>query len=108
MPHIVVGLEMAAADANAMDPEDRAKDTEAGTEIAVAGKSTDSRASKVLRLVVRPCHCVKRAVLFEDIVLEREVPSADRERVVLSRAAGMGLHIAIALAHPQTFKVDEG
>lgn len=107
MLHIVVGLGSAATDATATDPGDKLKDTEVGTDTEVAGKSTGSQISKALRLVVPPYRCVTGRVLCESIVLEKEVPEAGRERDVLNRTIGTGLHIAIAFAHHQTFKVNK-
>jgi len=107
MRHIVVGLGSAATDAAATDPGDRMKDTVSGTDIEVAGMSTGSQTSKVLHLVVQPYRRVTGTVLCGSIGLEKEVPEAGRERDVLNRRTGTGLHIAVAFAHHQTFKVEK-
>lgn len=108
MLHIVVGLKMAAIAAVVTDLEGMSRDIEAETEIAVAGRNTDSLTSRALRLIVQPYRCVTGKVLFENIVLGREVPSAGREEDVLSRMTGTGLHIETAFALRQTFKVGGG
>lgn len=110
MPHdhnlrIVVVQGSPLADATARGPGD-SLDIAIGTGIVVAGTSTGTQASRVLRLFARSYHCVTKKVLSGHSVLAEEVPWLDREPDVLRLMAGTGLHIAIAFAHHQTFKVE--
>ena len=103
--HIAVVQGSPLADATARGLGD-SLDIAIETGIVVADMSTGSQASRVLRLVVRPYHCVMRKVLSGHNVLEEEVPWLDLEPDVLRLMAGTSLHIAIAFAHHQTFKVE--